>query len=94
MILTTTKSIEHHKIVDYLGIVSGVQLTSFKVAFTAEKMNSKNQEVLNNAKEEAFQQLRRNAMNLGANAVVGITVDIELTSYIVVTISGTAVKVA
>lgn len=94
MILTTTNSIEHHKIVDYLGIVSGVQLTSFKVAFTAEKMNSKNQEVLNNAKEEAFQQLRRNAMNLGANAVVGITVDIELTSYIVVTISGTAVKVA
>ncbi|WP_339753672.1 heavy metal-binding domain-containing protein, partial [uncultured Winogradskyella sp.] len=44
----------------------------------------------------AFQELRDNAKGLNANAVVGINVDIELTAanYVMVSVTGTAVKVA
>ena len=47
-------------------------------------------------KEEAFQKLKENALKLNANAVVGIKVDIEITThnYAIVSVTGTAVSVA
>jgi uncharacterized protein YbjQ (UPF0145 family) len=47
-------------------------------------------------KETAFQRQNDNAVKLNANAVVGIKVEIELTTsnYAMVSITGTAVKVA
>jgi uncharacterized protein YbjQ (UPF0145 family) len=96
MILTTTDSIEGHKIENYLGIITGVS-TNIKTSFSfkTEKNKSLYQNFINEAKEEAFQDLKTNATNLNANAVVGITIDIETSpnSYFFVSITGTAVKV-
>ncbi|WP_179021440.1 heavy metal-binding domain-containing protein [Winogradskyella forsetii] len=98
MILTTTNSIENHNIIDYLGIVTGVAINKETVAmgFSASKYYTKLQNSIEAVKEEAFQTLQNNAANLKANAIVGIKVEIELTTsnYAMVSVTGTAVKVA
>jgi uncharacterized protein YbjQ (UPF0145 family) len=98
MILTTTNTIEGYKIVDYLGIVTGVAMNEDMLAmgFSMSKYVKKIQDSVDKVKETAFQRLKENAVKLGANAVVGIKVDIELTTsnYAIVSITGTAVKVA
>lgn len=100
MILTTTNNIENHTITNYLGIVTGVtfktKTASLKNAFNTNAQNKAFAMTLNQAKEEAFQQLKNNAKQLGANAIVGIKVDIEITSQFykhVVSVTGTAVTV-
>lgn len=98
MILTTTNSIENFKIADYLGIVTGVALNEDTIAmsFSTSKYYKKIQESVDKVKEQAFQRLQENAKLLGANAVVGIKVEVELTThnYPMVSVTGTAVKVA
>ncbi|MFC0603448.1 YbjQ family protein [Winogradskyella pulchriflava] len=98
MILTTTNSIEGYKIIDYLGIVTGVAMNENKLAmsFSMSKYYKAVSESIDVVKEEAFKKLRDNALKLKANAVVGIKVEIELTThnYAMVSITGTAVKVA
>lgn len=98
MILTTTNSIESFKIVDYLGIVTGVALNEETIAmgFSASKYYKKIQESVDKVKELAFQRLQDNARQLNANAIVGIKVEVELTTtnYPMVSVTGTAVKVA
>ena len=98
MILTTTNTIEGHKIHDYLGLVSGigVNVQSTKLTFNAKKHYKAMGESVAAVKELAFQDLKTNAINLKANAIVGIKVDIELTAtnYVAVSITGTAVEVA
>ena len=60
------------------------------------KYYTKMQKSIETVKEEAFQTLQTNAAKLNANAVVGIKVEIELTTsnYAMVSVTGTAVKVA
>tara|TARA_R100001369_G_scaffold91435_1_gene132731 strand:+ start:340 stop:639 length:300 start_codon:yes stop_codon:yes gene_type:complete len=98
MILTTTNSIENHKIVDYLGIVSGVSMDYQKatMTFSMKKWYASLEGQVNTKKEAAFQQLKDNAIKLGANAVVGINLDLEVgsTGSLTVSVTGTAVKVA
>jgi len=99
MILTTTNTIEGHKIVDYLGVVTGVSVNSRKASFSfkMEKYYESFSDSVNEVKEGAFQKLKENAIKLKANAVVGITLDLEssgTTGAIIVSITGTAVKVA
>ncbi|WP_299114923.1 heavy metal-binding domain-containing protein [uncultured Winogradskyella sp.] len=98
MILTTTNSIEGFKIVDYLGIVTGVAMNedTLTMGFSLSKYIKKIQEGVDNVKEIAFQRLQENAVKLNANAIVGIKVEIELTTsnYAMVSVTGTAVKVA
>lgn len=90
MILTTTNSIEDFKIIEYTGIVTGTS-SELKTKFSFK--NEKNMEIIkdlmNRAKEQAFQKLK-------VNAIVGISVDIETasSSYFFVSVTGTAVKVA
>ncbi len=97
MVLTTTNSIEGFKIEDYLGIVTGVAINEKNLAsgFSVSKYYKKIQESVDLVKEKAFQSLSENAKKLNANAVVGINVDIELTTtnYAMVSVTGTAVKV-
>lgn len=101
MVLTTTPNIENFQIVDYLGIVTGIDYRSrealgFSDALKVEKHKEAFEKAINDAKETAFQKLKENAKKLGANAVVGIETDIEITSQyykIVVSVTGTAVKV-
>ena len=98
MILTTTNSIENFKIIDYLGIVTGVAINEDKLAmgFSMSKYFHAVRDSIDKVKEKAFQQLQENAKQLNANAVVGIKVEIELTThnYAMVSVTGTAVKVA
>ncbi|MAB48695.1 MAG: hypothetical protein CMC05_08700 [Flavobacteriaceae bacterium] len=98
MILTTTNSIENFKIIDYLGIVTGVAINEEKLAmgFSMSKYFGAVRDSIDVTKEKAFQQLQENAKKLNANAVVGIKVEIELTThnYAMVSVTGTAVKVA
>ncbi|WP_299121307.1 heavy metal-binding domain-containing protein [uncultured Winogradskyella sp.] len=98
MILTTTNSIEGYKIIDYLGIVTGVAINKETLAmgFSMSKYYTKIQGSIETIKEEAFQNLRDNASKLKANAVVGIKVEVEFTTsnYPIVSVTGTAVKVA
>lgn len=97
MILTTTNSIEGYKIADYLGIVTGVAINEKKLAmgFSISKYYQAVQSSIDEVKENAFQTLTENARKLNANAVVGIKVEIELTTsnYAMVSVTGTAVKV-
>lgn len=105
MILTTTNSIEGKTISNYLGIVTGTKYTatishkgmSFKDMFSSQKTYEAYEKSLEVAKEDAFQKLKSNAVKMKANAVVGISVDIETvpSSMIsVVSVVGTAVVVA
>jgi len=97
MILTTTNSIEGFKIEDYLGIVTGASSNlKKKFSFNTEKNMNMISDIMDKAKEEAFQKLKANAIMLKANAIVGITVDMETEagSYFFVSVTGTAVKVA
>ncbi len=98
MILTTTNSIEGFKISDYKGIVTGVAIFEGKITmgFSMAKYYKSVQESIDKTKEVAFQRLRDNAKKLDANAVVGIKIDIELTTsnYTMVSVTGTAVHVA
>ncbi|WP_323787475.1 YbjQ family protein [Psychroserpens sp.] len=98
MILTTTNSIEGFKISDYKGIVTGVSIHDGKLSmgFSMSKYYKSIQDSIDATKEKAFQSLTENAKKLGANAVVGIKVEIELTTsnYAMVSVTGTAVSVA
>jgi len=97
MILTTTNSVEDYKIIEYRGIVSGtaVNMQKMKMTFNMAKYYEGISESISEVKEQAFEQLKENAEKLNANAVVGISVDIELTNsnYVTVTITGTAVSI-
>ncbi len=106
MVLTTTNTIEGYKIIDYLGIVTGISYNStysqkekkisFKDMFNSTKYYEAYADGLEKLKEQAFQKLKENAKKLNANAVVGIQIDVEplansATTF--VSITGTAVKV-
>ena len=97
MILTTTNSVEGFKIAEYNGIVSGTSVNVQKIEWTLsmQKYYAGISESISEIKEQAFKQLEENATKLNANAVVGITVDIELTTtnYVAVTVTGTAVSI-
>mgnify|MGYP003605054337 CR=1 FL=1 len=82
MILTTTDAVEDYKILAYRGIVSGIAVNAQKVTmtFNMEKYYEGISESVAEIKEKAFEKLTENAEKLNANAVVGITVDVELTS--------------
>ena len=99
MILTTTNTIEGHKIHDYLGVITGVAINRKQtgMSFSMKKYYDTLEININDVKEEAFQKLRQNAIAAKANAVVGITVDVETfatSGILMVSITGTAVKVA
>lgn len=97
MILTTTNSIDGFSIAEYRGIVSGtaVNVQKMKMTFNMQKYYAAISESVSEVKDQAFEQLKLNAEKLNANAVVGINVDIELTTfnYVIVTITGTAVNI-
>ncbi len=66
-----------------------------KMTFNMQKYYAGISESVSEIKDQAFEQLKSNAEKLNANAVVGINVDIELTTsnYVIVTITGTAVSI-
>ena len=104
MLLTTTNTIEGKQIVQYYGIVTGETIIGanlFKDFFAGMRdivggRAGSYESVLREAKDTALQELRERAMQLGANAVIGIDLDYETVgangSMLMVTAAGTAVR--
>ncbi len=105
MIITTTPTVEGYKIVEYNGIVFGevVNGVDFVKDFAAGltnffggRSNSYEGELVQ-ARENAMKEMRQRAMEMGANAVVGVDIDYEVlgqsNNMLMVTASGTAVIV-
>lgn len=103
MIITTTPSVEGKKIIEYKGlvfgeVVSGVDFVKDFAAgltnFFGGRSNSYEHELIE-ARETAIKEMQSRAMELGANAVVGVDMDYEVLgqsgNMLMVTASGTAV---
>ncbi|MBV1863300.1 MAG: heavy metal-binding domain-containing protein [Rhodobacteraceae bacterium] len=103
MIVTTTPSIEGHKITNYAGIVVGEAIMGANVvrdifASITDIVGGRSgayEDKLADARETALQELKERATELGANAVVGVDLDYEVLgsngSMLMVSASGTAV---
>lgn len=102
MIFTTTNNFENREITEYLGVVSGITYNlnysykgmSFKDMFSMSKYYTNIEAAIEEVKEATFQKLSDNAAKLNADAVVGISVDMEITTggAIMISVTGTAVK--
>lgn len=105
MIITTTPTIEGHKIVEYKGIVSGEVIFGMNFLkdfgasirdFFGGRSNSYEDAMLEGRKT-ALQEMESRARDLGANAIVGVSYGYETlgqsSTMIMVSISGTAVVI-
>ena len=105
MLLTTTPTVEGRRIVTYYGVVTGETIIGANVmrdfmAGIRDFFGGRSgayEEVLREAKNTALEEMSREAQRLGANAVVGIDLDYETVggsgSMLMVTCSGTAVRI-
>jgi uncharacterized protein YbjQ (UPF0145 family) len=103
MIITTTPTIEGHRITRYHGLVVGevIMGSNFVRDFVASitdivgGRSGVYESKLADARIEAQRELTERARAMGANAVVGIDLDYEVVgeSMLMVSISGTAVTV-
>ncbi|TNE41537.1 MAG: heavy metal-binding domain-containing protein [Alphaproteobacteria bacterium] len=101
MIITTTGSVDGRNITGYLGVVGGqaVMGANFirdffaRVSDTLGGRSGAYQKEIRKARRLALEDLREEAEDLGAHAVVGVAVDVEVIgdSMLMVTVSGTAV---
>lgn len=86
MIITTTNSIDGKEITSYKDIVTAhvysklyeTKGLSFKDTFTMTKAYEKGTVNVEASKKEALDKIKEKAANLGANAVIGITIDVEV----------------
>lgn len=103
MIVTTTPSVEGKKITQYKGIVfgevvSGVNLLKDFAAGLSNIFGGRSgsyEDELINARLNALKEMEHRALELGANAIVGVDIDYEVlgsdNGMLMVTASGTAV---
>ena len=103
MIIITTPSIEGKEIREYRGIVfgevvSGVNFVKDFAASLSDMFGGRSntyEEELVNARTRAIAEMESRAVQLGANAVVGVDIDYEVlgsgNGMLMVTVSGTAV---
>lgn len=103
MLVTTTPSVEGHRITRYLGVVGGEAILGaniFKDFFAGIRdivggRSAAYEQQLKQAKEIAFSEMTRWAASVGANAVVSVDIDYETIgangSMLMVSVSGTAV---
>ncbi|MDT0594144.1 heavy metal-binding domain-containing protein [Glaciecola petra] len=106
MLITTTNNVEGKTIEAYYGIVIGEAIMGanvFKDLFASIRdivggRSGAYEAELTKARKIAFDEIQKEAMMLGANAVVGVDLDYEVVgqngSMLMVSISGTAVKVS
>ncbi len=106
MIVTTTPTIQGRNIADYLGIVTGeviVGANLFRDIFASITdivggRSGSYERVLERARKEAILEMVDKCKQLGGDALVGCDLDYEVLgkagSMLMVSISGTAVKLA
>ena len=103
MILTTTPSVENAKVVKYLGVITGEAILGaniFRDMFAAVRdivggRSASYERELGKAREIALAELEDWAEELGANAVIGVSLDYEsfgqTNGMMMVSATGTAV---
>ena len=104
MLMTTTTAIEGRPVRQYLGVVTGeviVGANIFKDLFASVRdivggRSGAYEGALRDARRTALEELRQEAVMLGADGVIGIDLDYEVLgqggSMLMVSASGTAVK--
>lgn len=102
-LITTTPNVEGRSVTKYLGLVSGEAIMGaniFKDLFAGIRdivggRSGTYEKELRRAKELALEELKQNAIALGANAVIAVDLDYETLgeagSMLMVTAAGTAV---
>lgn len=104
MIVSTTPSLDGHKIQAYLGIVVGEAIVGanlFKDLFASVRdivggRSGSYEKEMQKARAIAIQEMEQHARGMGADAVVGVDLDYEVlgqsNGMLMVSASGTAVK--
>ena len=104
MLLSTTHEIENKEVRDYIGLVSGdaiVGANVFKDFFAGMRdffggRSGAYEKTLREAREEALKDLQAEGIKMGADGVIGITMNCLVMgpkgSMIAVSATGTAVK--
>ena len=105
MIITTTPNIEGSRIAEYLGLVNGETIMGaniFADIFAGIRnviggRSGAYEKELRKAKEIAIKEMEQEAVQLGADAIVGVDLDYETItsdqgSMLMVIASGTAIK--
>jgi uncharacterized protein YbjQ (UPF0145 family) len=103
MIVTTTPSVEGKAVREYLGVVAGEAILGANIfkdfgAGIRDVIGGRSagyEKDLKKGRETALAELQQEAEALGANAVLGVDIDYETLkgSMLMVTASGTAVKI-
>jgi uncharacterized protein YbjQ (UPF0145 family) len=101
MLLTTTGTVEGHKIKDYLGIVTGEAIMGANVvrdflASVTDIVGGRSgayEQKLAQARNIAIREMQEEARRLNANGIIGIDIDYEVVrdGMLMVSVSGTAV---
>ena len=106
MLYTTTESVQGREIAEYLGVVTGQAIYGANVirdflAGVRDVVGGRAgayESVLQDGTEQAMADMRMHAENMGANAILAISIDYEAvgkdTSMLMVAITGTAVRLA
>ena len=105
MVITTTNEIQDKKVIEYKGIVFGEVISGINM-FKDMGASLRNifggrskgyEDELLAARENALEEMKTRAANLGANAIIGVKMDYEVlgadNGMLMVTCSGTAVIV-
>ncbi|MCT8516668.1 YbjQ family protein [Glaesserella parasuis] len=105
MIITTTPNIENHQLVEYKGlvfgeVVSGANFIRDFLAGITDVIGGRSgayESKLNSARKEALQELEKEAKKVGANAVVGVSMEYQSMGgdkgMFIVVATGTAVVI-
>ena len=105
MIITTTPNVENHQIVEYKGlvfgeVVSGANFIRDFLAGITDVIGGRSgayESKLNSARQEALQELEKEAKKIGANAVVGVSMEYQSMGgdkgMFIVVATGTAVVI-
>lgn len=106
MLIVTTDTIQGRQIAEYLGLVAGQAVYGANImrdffAGITDVIGGRSggyEEVLMDGATAAIRDMEGYAQELGANAVIGVSVDYETlgkdNSMLMVSVTGTAVKVA
>ncbi len=105
MIITTTPNIENHQIVEYKGlvfgeVVSGANFIRDFLASITDVIGGRSgayESKLNSARQEALEELEKEAKKVSANAVVGVSMEYQSMGgdkgMFIVVATGTAVVI-
>lgn len=105
MLMTTTSTLDGHKVSRYLGVVTGEAILGaniFRDFFAGIRdivggRSGSYEKVLRDAKDTAMREMMEHAKRLGGNAVIGVDLDYETVQVgngggmLMVSASGTAV---